>query len=133
MARPVSEASERLRSHLRLNRAFWKWRVQPATATLTERAVTRTLTVMNVTLTPALEQFIQRKVGEGGFASADEVIAASLAMMSIGEDAEWKAEARKKIAQGLESARAGRVHAADEVAVWMMEQKAAWQGRDGAK
>jgi putative addiction module CopG family antidote len=116
-----------------LNRAFWKWRVQPATATLTERVVTRTLTAMNVTLTPALEQFIQRKVGEGGFASADEVIGASLAMMSIGEDAEWKAGAREKTAQGLESARAGRVHAADEVSVWMMEEKAAWQGRDGAK
>ena len=49
---------------------------------------------MNVTLAPALEEFIQRKVGQGAYASADEVIAASLAMMRTGEDEEWKAEAR---------------------------------------
>jgi putative addiction module CopG family antidote len=88
---------------------------------------------MNVTLAPALEEFIQRKVGQGAYASADEVIAASLAMMRTGEDEEWKAGAREKIAEGLESARAGRVHAPDDVAAWMAEQKAAWQSRGEAK
>ena len=101
--------------------------------TLTERCVRRTLPAMNVTLAPALEEFIQRKVGQGAYASADEVIAASLAMMRTGEDEEWKAGAREKIAEGLESARAGRVHAPDDVAAWMAEQKAAWQSRGGAK
>jgi len=88
---------------------------------------------MNVTLAPALEEFIQRKVGQGAYASADEVIAASLAMMRTGEDEEWKTEAREKIQQGLDSARAGRVHAPDEVAAWMAEQKAEWQNRGGVK
>lgn len=88
---------------------------------------------MNVTLAPALEEFIQRKVGQGAYASADEMIAASLAMMRTGEDEEWKTSAREKITKGLESARAGRVHAPDETAAWMAEQKAAWQNRGGAK
>ena len=88
---------------------------------------------MNVTLAPALEKFIQHKVGQGAYASADEVIAASLALMRSGEDEAWKAEAREKIARGLESARAGRVHTPDEVETWMAEQKAAWRDRNGAK
>jgi len=88
---------------------------------------------MNVTLIPALEKFIAHKVGQGAYASADEVIAASLAMMRVGEDEEWKAEARQKIVGGLESGRAGRVHTPEEVAAWMTEQKAAWRNRDGAK
>ena len=85
---------------------------------------------MNVTLTPSLEKFIEHKVGQGAYASADEVIAASLAMMRVGEDEGWKAEAREKIALGLQSARAGRVHTPEEVAVWMAEQKAAWRIRN---
>lgn len=88
---------------------------------------------MNVTLAPVLEEFIQRKVGQGAYASADEVIAASLAMMRTGEDEEWKADAREKIDQGLASARAGRVHTPDEVAAWMEKQKAGWRNRDGEK
>ncbi len=88
---------------------------------------------MNVTLATVLEEFIQLKVGQGAYASADEVIAASLAMMRTTEDEEWKAGAREKIAKGLESARAGRGHTPDEVAAWMAERKAAWQGSGGAK
>ena len=84
---------------------------------------------MNVTLAPVLEEFIQRKLGQGAYASADEVIAASLAMMRLGENEEWKAGAREKISEGLESARAGRVHASDEVAAWMTEQKTEWRSR----
>lgn len=88
---------------------------------------------MNVTLTPALEKFIKHKVGQGAYASADEVIAASLALMRIGEDETWKSAACAKIARALESARAGRVHTPDEVAAWMAEQKAAWRDREGAE
>ena len=88
---------------------------------------------MNVTLAPVLEEFIQRKLGQGAYASADEVIAASLAMMRLGENEEWKAGAREKILEGLESARAGRVHAPDEVEAWMAEQKAEWRSRGGGQ
>jgi putative addiction module CopG family antidote len=100
-------------------------------AILTNRGVGGTLPTMNVTLTPSLEKFIERKVGQGAYASADEVIAASLAMMRTGEDEMWKAQAREKIAAGLASARAGRVHTPEEAAAWMAEQKAAWQQRGG--
>jgi len=86
---------------------------------------------MNVTLAPALEEFIQRKVGQGAYASAAEMIAASLAMMRQGEDEEWKAGVRGKIQDGLESARAGRVHAPEEVAAWMAEQKTEGRTRGG--
>jgi len=61
------------------------------------------------------------------------MIAASLAMMRSGEDEDWKAGAREKITNGLESARAGHVHAPDAVAGWMAEQKAVWQSRNEAK
>ena len=84
---------------------------------------------MNVTLAPVLEEFIQRKLGQGAYASADEVIAASLAMMRLGENDEWKADARGKVIEGLESVRAERVHSPDEVAAWMAEQKAEWRSR----
>ena len=88
---------------------------------------------MNVTLAPALEEFIQHKVGQGAYASADEVIAASLAMMRLGEDEEWKSGVRGKIQDGLESTRAGRVHAPVELAAWMAEQKAEWRKRGGGQ
>ena len=84
---------------------------------------------MNVTLAPALEQFVRQKVGQGAYASADEVIAASLAMMRSGEDGEWSAAARAKIRAGVESARAGRVHTPEDVSAWMAERKEAWRRR----
>lgn len=82
---------------------------------------------MNVTLAPTLERFIHEKVGQGAYVSPDEMIAASLAMMRTDEDEEWNAIARGKIAAGLESARAGRVHDPAAVSAWMAEKKSAWR------
>lgn len=82
---------------------------------------------MNVNLAPALERFVQQKVGQGAYASADEVIAASLAMMRSAEDTDWNEAAREKIRIGLDSARAGRVHTPEEVTAWMAERKNAWK------
>lgn len=101
--------------------------------TLTKRACRRTLPPVNVKLTPDLEAFVQRKIGQGAYASADELIAASLAMMSATDDEDWKTSAREKIACGLESARAGRVHDPDDVASWMAEQKEDWKRRASAE
>ncbi len=86
--------------------------------TLTKRACRRTLPPVNVKLSPALEEFVQRKIGQGAYASANEMIAASLAMMSATDDEDWKTSAREKIACGLESARAWRVHDPEDVASW---------------
>ena len=81
---------------------------------------------MEVKLAPVLEEFIQRKVGQGAYASADEVIAAGLALMCSDDDEEWKAQARDKISEGLESAHAGRLHSPESVTAWMAARKQSW-------
>jgi antitoxin ParD1/3/4 len=81
---------------------------------------------MHVTLAPDLEKFVQDKVAQGEYASADEMIATSLAILRTDEDEEWKASAREKIEQGLISAREGRLHTPEAVIAWMKEQKAPW-------
>jgi antitoxin ParD1/3/4 len=68
--------------------------------------------MMNVSLTPELEQLVQNKVQTGRYNSASEVVREALRLM---EDRDQiKAEVRKKIAAGLESARAGRLSDGDE-------------------
>lgn len=62
---------------------------------------------MNVSLTPELEQLVQRKVKSGRYNSASEVVREALRLME--ERDQVKAEIRRKIAAGVESARAGRL------------------------
>lgn len=88
---------------------------------------------MIVTLAPALEKFVQQKVDEGAYASASEMIAASLAMLQTDGDSEWKSTARQKIEQGLRSARDGKLHDLVAVTSWMDEQKAAWRDQHGGR
>ena len=84
---------------------------------------------MNVTLAPALEEFVRQKIDEGIYASASEMIAASLAMLQTDDDGEWKAATRQKIEHGLRSAREGRVHDPIAVSDWMNDRKAAWRAQ----
>jgi len=67
---------------------------------------------MNVSLTPELEQLVQSKVKTGRYNSASEVVREALRLME--ERDQVKAEIRKKIAAGVESARAGRLSDGDE-------------------
>jgi len=67
---------------------------------------------MNVSLTPELEQLVQNKVRTGRYNSASEVVREALRLMD--ERDQVKAEVRKKIAAGVESARAGRLSDGDE-------------------
>jgi len=67
---------------------------------------------MNVSLTPELEKMVQRKVQTGRYNSASEVVREALRLME--ERDQVKAEVRKKIAAGVESAQAGSLTGGEE-------------------
>ncbi|HLK57409.1 MAG TPA: type II toxin-antitoxin system ParD family antitoxin [Chthonomonadaceae bacterium] len=67
---------------------------------------------MNVSLTPELEDLVQSKVRTGRYNSASEVVCAALRLME--ERDQIRAEVRKKISAGVESARVGRLTDGDE-------------------
>ncbi len=58
-----------------------------------------------VSLPPDLAQFVAERVGHGGYASADEVIADGI--RALREQEEWLAETRRNVQEGLEAARRG--------------------------
>jgi antitoxin ParD1/3/4 len=62
---------------------------------------------MNVRLTPQQEEFVKRQVAEGRYLSEAEVIREGLRLLA--DEMEWRAEARRKIAVGMEQLRAGQV------------------------
>ena len=67
---------------------------------------------MNVRL-GKFESWVQERVDSGDYASSAEVIRAGLRLLK--EDEEWRAAARKKIAEGAADLRAGRVVDGEEV------------------
>jgi antitoxin ParD1/3/4 len=62
---------------------------------------------MNVRLTPQQEQFVKQQVAEGRYLSEAEVIREGLRLLA--DEMEWRADARRKIATGMEQLRAGQV------------------------
>lgn len=72
---------------------------------------------MNVSLTPELEDFIRRKLESGLYKNAAEVVREGLRLLA--EEDAWKAEVRRKIAEGMAQLRAGQIvdgeKAVDEV------------------
>jgi antitoxin ParD1/3/4 len=62
---------------------------------------------MNVRLTPEQEELVKRLVFEGRYATASEAIHAGLQLLE--QELAWKADARKKIQEGLDDLKAGRV------------------------
>ncbi len=62
---------------------------------------------MNVSLTPELEELIRRKLASGLYKNAAEVVREGLRLLA--EEDDWKAEARRKVAEGMAQLRAGRV------------------------
>ncbi|MFY7836919.1 MAG: type II toxin-antitoxin system ParD family antitoxin [Novosphingobium sp.] len=65
---------------------------------------------MNVSLTPELESLIHRKVGNGRYTSASEVVREALRLMEERDQVQelYKASMREKIAAGMASLRAGK-------------------------
>ena len=62
---------------------------------------------MNVRLTPQQEAFVKQQVAEGRYLSEAEVIREGLRLLA--DEMEWRADARRKIAIGMEQLRAGQV------------------------
>jgi antitoxin ParD1/3/4 len=72
---------------------------------------------MNVHLTDELERLVQSKVQSGRYNSASEVVREALRLLEERDElrAIRKDELRKRIAEGLDAVKAGRVHDGDEV------------------
>jgi antitoxin ParD1/3/4 len=72
--------------------------------------------LMNVSLTPELEQLVHLKVQTGRYTSASEVIREALRLMEERDQMQalHKDEIRKKIAEGMASLRAGKGADGDE-------------------
>jgi antitoxin ParD1/3/4 len=62
---------------------------------------------MNVRLTTQQEALVSRLVAEGHYLTASEVIRDGLRLLE--QELAWKADVRRKIAEGLEDVKAGRV------------------------
>ena len=75
---------------------------------------------MNVSLTPELEQLIRRKLASGMYKNAAEVVREGLRLLA--EEDEWKAEVRRKIAEGMAQARAGQIVDGEEVAARLLKR-----------
>ena len=58
-------------------------------------------------LTPKEQEFVQRLVSEGRYASADAALRAAFRLLE--QEEAWKEDARRKIEEGLEDLKAGRV------------------------
>jgi antitoxin ParD1/3/4 len=63
--------------------------------------------LMNVALTPELEDLIRRKLASGMYKNAAEVVREGLRLLA--EEDEWKADVRRKIREGMKQMRAGQV------------------------
>jgi antitoxin ParD1/3/4 len=72
---------------------------------------------MNVHLTDELERLVQSKVQSGRYNSASEVVRETLRLLEERDEllAIRKDELRKRIAEGLDAVKAGRVQDGDEV------------------
>jgi antitoxin ParD1/3/4 len=62
---------------------------------------------MNVRLTPQQQDFVKRQVAEGRYLSDAEVIREGLRLLQ--EEVEWRAELRRKVAEGVAEAKAGKL------------------------
>lgn len=67
---------------------------------------------MNVSLTPEFEQLIRRKLDSGLYKNASEVVREGLRLLA--QEDEWRADVRRKIADGMAQARAGELVDGDE-------------------
>lgn len=68
---------------------------------------------MNVHLTPELKKLVDDRVASGLYGSASEVIRAGLRLLD--EEDRWKADVRRKVAEGVAQAKLGELVDGDEV------------------
>jgi antitoxin ParD1/3/4 len=78
---------------------------------------------MNVHLPPELKKLVDSEVASGHYSSASEVIREGLRLLV--EERRWRADVRRKIANGVAQARAGKLIDADKVAARLRKRIAA--------
>jgi antitoxin ParD1/3/4 len=83
---------------------------------------------MNVTLTPALEEFVRGKVESGDFRSAEEVVWEGLRLLRQ-QDEGWTASAKTKIDEGWAQAKAGQLRSAEAVRQNLATRKDEWKNK----
>ena len=81
---------------------------------------------MNVTLTPAYEDYVRRKVAAGDFHNEAEVLSEGLRLLQQ-QDAQWAAEARTKIEEGWNQAKSGQLLSPEVLRESLDVRKAVWR------
>ena len=87
---------------------------------------------MDIRLKPELERMIQQDLERGPYQSIDEFVERAVVMLHEQETwcAENAAELNRKVAQGLESARNGRLLDPHEVESAMIDRKRDWLSKE---
>jgi putative addiction module CopG family antidote len=80
---------------------------------------------MDVTLPVPLEEFVRSKVAAGDFQSADAVVCEGLKLLQLRE--EWKTDARRKIDEGWNQAKAGELRTPEQVRGNLNTRKENWK------
>lgn len=92
-------------------------------------------TAKNVRVPPKLAGFVDDRVRKGRFRSAGEVVEAGLKLLQAREQAyeAWRKDAARKIAEGLEDLRKGRVRDLDDVMADMEAEEELFAQRPKAR
>ena len=85
---------------------------------------------MNVSLPTTLEDFVRRKVAAGEFQSADDVVCEALRLLQDQEA--WRADARRKIDEGWDEAKAGQLRTPEQVRTSLAARKEDWKQTHGS-
>jgi len=75
---------------------------------------------MHVQLTPEQAKLLEQLVAEGRYSTPAEAIHAGLKLLA--QDLAWKADARRKIQEGLDDLKAGRVVDGDKAMEEILEE-----------
>jgi antitoxin ParD1/3/4 len=81
---------------------------------------------MNVSLPEAMEESVRQKVALGDYETASQVDREGLRLLKQ-RDEVWKADARDRIKQGMDSIHAGRTIPAEQVQAEMTAFKKKWK------
>jgi len=84
---------------------------------------------MNVSLPEPLEQFVQKKITDGEFRTADEVVCEALRLLQNHET--WNVRTSDAIETGWEQARAGQLQSPEQIRENLALRKAAWKQQTG--
>ena len=84
---------------------------------------------MNVSLPEQLQQFVQEKITNGEFRTADEVVCEALRLLQ--EHEAWNTRAGEAIETGWNQAQAGQLQTPEQVRENLTSRKASWKQQTG--